>query len=191
MEEPKDDPAQTETAPDAIAAPSSSKPDPRPAQATWHLWLLVLLLMAATILCDRVTKRIAVDHLAGAPRASYWADTFRLDYTENTGAFLGLGAHWPVWARTAAFSVGTGAILIALLFMAARYRMEGRALLGFGFIWAGGASNLADRIAHGYVVDFMNVGIGPLRTGIFNVADMAILLGIALVLIHLHTTQKD
>ena len=42
---------------------------------------------------------------------------------------------------------------------------------------AGGASNLADRIIYGMVIDFMNVGIGPLRTGIFNVADMAIMLG--------------
>ena len=42
---------------------------------------------------------------------------------------------------------------------------------------AGGASNLVDRIAYGSVIDFMNLGIGSLRTGIFNVADMAIMLG--------------
>jgi signal peptidase II len=47
----------------------------------------------------------------------------------------------------------------------------------------GGASNLFDRLARGSVVDFMNVGFGPVRTGIFNVADMAILLGAVLVVI--------
>jgi signal peptidase II len=43
-------------------------------------------------------------------------------------------------------------------------------------------SNLADRMAIGSVIDFLNVGIGPVRTGIFNVADMAIMAGIAMVL---------
>jgi signal peptidase II len=48
---------------------------------------------------------------------------------------------------------------------------------------AGGASNLLDRILYGTVIDFMNVGIGPLRTGIFNVADMAIMLGAGILVL--------
>ena len=50
---------------------------------------------------------------------------------------------------------------------------------------AGGASNLIDRFTHGgYVVDFINLGIGSLRTGIFNVADIAITLGVLILLAH-------
>jgi len=48
---------------------------------------------------------------------------------------------------------------------------------------AGGASNWIDRVARGSVVDFLNVGVGPVRTGIFNVADVAIMLGAAVMLI--------
>jgi len=48
----------------------------------------------------------------------------------------------------------------------------------FSMILGGGLSNLFDRIAFGKVVDFMNVGVGNLRTGIFNIADMIILAGI-------------
>jgi signal peptidase II len=48
---------------------------------------------------------------------------------------------------------------------------------------AGGISNLVDRIALGRVIDFLNVGIGPFRTGIFNVADVAIMAGIAVLLV--------
>jgi signal peptidase II len=44
-------------------------------------------------------------------------------------------------------------------------------------------SNLADRVARGSVIDFMNVGVGSVRTGIFNVADAAIMLGVALVVV--------
>jgi signal peptidase II len=51
---------------------------------------------------------------------------------------------------------------------------------------AGGISNWIDRVVNGSVVDFMNVGVGWLRTGIFNFADVAIMLGITLfVLIEL------
>jgi signal peptidase II len=48
---------------------------------------------------------------------------------------------------------------------------------------AGGASNLLDRLAFGRVIDFINVGLGSVRTGIFNVADMAIMLGAAVVVL--------
>ena len=139
--------------------------------------LVLLIAVGATIGCDRVTKHVAATTLAEAPSRSFLADTFRLEYMENTGAFLGLGAGWPVAIRTAVFSVGNGLLLIGLAVLAMRARWPRRALLGVALFVAGGASNLVDRIAYGMVIDFMNVGVGSLRTGIFNVADMAIMLG--------------
>ena len=65
--------------------------------------------------------------------------------------------------------------------MAIRFRWQGARLLGAALIVAGGASNWIDRLATGSVIDFMNIGIGPLRTGIFNVADVAILGGVVLL----------
>jgi signal peptidase II len=64
-----------------------------------------------------------------------------------------------------------------------RLRWPRPALFGVALFVAGGASNLLDRITYGKVIDFMNVGLGPLRTGIFNVADMAIMLGAAIVVV--------
>ena len=66
--------------------------------------------------------------------------------------------------------------------MAARFKWSRLAAAGLLLFVAGGISNLVDRIAMGSVIDFLNVGIGPIRTGIFNVADVAILAGIALLL---------
>ena len=51
----------------------------------------VLLLAFATIGCDQATKHVARSQLAGKPRQTYLGDTLRLEYVENTGAFLGLG----------------------------------------------------------------------------------------------------
>jgi signal peptidase II len=139
--------------------------------------LVLLIAIGGTIGCDRVTKHVAATTLSEAPGRSFLADTFRLEYVENTGAFLGLGADWPLAVRTAVFGVGNGLLLLALALAARRGRWPRRALFGVGLFVAGGASNLVDRITYGMVIDFMNVGIGPLRTGIFNVADVAIMLG--------------
>jgi signal peptidase II len=50
---------------------------------------------------------------------------------------------------------------------------------------AGGASNLIDRLIYdGYVLDFLNVGVGSVRTGIFNVADAFIMAGVILLIFH-------
>jgi len=143
--------------------------------------LVLLIAIGATIGCDRVTKHIAATTLAGTPSRSFLADTFRLEYVENTGAFLGLGAGWPLPVRTAFFGIGNGLLLFALAVMAMRLRWPSPALFGVALIIAGGVSNLLDRITYGKVIDFMNVGLGPLRTGIFNVADMAIMLGAGIV----------
>ena len=63
--------------------------------------------------------------------------------------------------------------------------------LGVALFVAGGASNLLDRISYGMVIDFMNVGVGPLRTGIFNVADVAIMLGAGLLLFERYRAQRQ
>ncbi len=149
----------------------------------WGTRLVLLAVVATTIGCDQVSKHVASTHLMDGPRQSYLGDSLRLEYSENAGAFLSLGAGLPWWARTALFSVGTALLLIGCVVAGLRHRLNGMALVGLWLLFAGGFSNLVDRVVHGRVVDFLNVGIGPVRTGIFNVADMAIMLGIALLVV--------
>jgi signal peptidase II len=145
--------------------------------------LALFMLVTATVGCDRVTKHFAAATLVDAPRRSFLADTIRLEYIENSGGFLGLGAGWPAEVRTGLFTVATGLLLIAMIVTAIRGRWSGAALAGLALFVSGGASNLIDRVVRGSVVDFMNVGAGSLRTGIFNVADAAIMLGAAIVVV--------
>ena len=142
--------------------------------------LVLVFAVVITIGCDRVTKHVATTTLAGTPDRSYLGDTVRVVYAENTGGFLSIGADLPAPARTALFTFATGLALIALGVLVTRNHWSGVAALGVSLFVAGGASNWFDRLAHGSVVDFLNVGIGPLRTGIFNVADIAITVGVAL-----------
>lgn len=140
-----------------------------------------LAAMATAIGCDRVTKWIAAATLAGAPDRSWLGDTLRLTYAENPGAFLGLGAEWPAALRAVVFTTAVFGGLVVMATLARRLRDVRPALLGLALIAAGSLSNFADRLLYGRVVDFLNVGIGPVRTGIFNVADVAILAGAVLV----------
>jgi signal peptidase II len=144
--------------------------------------LLLVTAIVTTIGCDRVTKRIAVETLAGGPERSFLADTVRLVYAENTGGFLSLGADLPKRVRTGVFTVATGVMLIAFVTAGIQSRWDVWSVLGLTLLAAGGASNWADRVVHGRVVDFLNVGIGSLRTGIFNVADIAIMAGVVMLL---------
>ena len=144
-------------------------------------WILPLILLTTTVGCDRVTKHLAVIHLAGAPPQSYLKNTIRLQYAENSGAFLSLGAELPEALRTAILTVGVALLLALVAVLAIRRHWVGIPLAGAALMWAGGVSNLMDRAARGHVVDFLNVGLGSVRTGIFNVADVAVLIGAVMI----------
>src|SRR5215471_15262259 len=144
---------------------------------------LVLVMLVACVGCDQGTKALARNHLRGSDGMSFLADTVRLDYTENEGAFLSLGASLPGPWRAAIFTVGCSAAIAALLSYTLFAARGGYfQILGLSLICAGGIGNLIDRWIHGYATDFLNVGIGPVRTGIFNVADVALLAGCLVVL---------
>lgn len=138
--------------------------------------------MASTIGCDRVTKHVATAVLADKATQSFLGDTLRLQYAQNMGGFLGLGSELSPIVRTSVFTVAAGVVLAVLLIGLVRSRWSFWPSLGIALLFAGGISNWIDRALHGSVVDFLNIGVGGLRTGIFNFADVAIMLGIAIFL---------
>lgn len=150
-------------------------------RAGWHV--LIVVTIVGTIACDRVTKQMALTTLADTPTQSLFADTVRLALVENTGGFLSLGASLSHAWRQVVFIGLTGLMLVVVTVCAFQWRHRRWPLIGAALFLAGGASNWIDRVARGSVVDFLNVGVGPFRTGIFNVADVAILAGAALMAI--------
>ncbi len=155
--------------------------------------LLISVVLFSCVGCDQVTKSIAAEQLPVAEPIRLLGDTIRLQYTSNTGGFLGLGSSLPQPVRFWVFSVMTAMILAGALWYAwTSQEIEHPAIvLGVALILAGGIGNLIDRLVNdGHVVDFMNIGIGGLRTGIFNVADIAIMAGPALLLIGMALLHK-
>jgi signal peptidase II len=142
--------------------------------------LATFFMLLFCIGCDRVTKNIAKQNLPQHEIIRLLYDTVRLQYTENTGAFLGFGETIPEPVRFYIFTVLVGIFLIGLLIYQLASKQPARCqVLAMSLVLGGGFGNLIDRIFHeGRVIDFLNVGIGPLRTGIFNVADMSITFGV-------------
>lgn len=143
---------------------------------------LIVTLLLATVGLDRITKVIARDRLESAPPISLFGGIVRLDYVENPGAFLGLGSGLSETTRFWIFSVLVGGFLIGLfLYVLINRRLSVIEVAAFSLILGGGLGNLIDRVLYDYVIDFLVVGIGRLRTGVFNVADLAITAGVGLL----------
>ena len=133
--------------------------------------------------CDQQTKKIASNTLTYGERTSYLGDTFRLIYVKNEGAFLSFGADQSKKIRFWFLQFFPVLLLVFLgLYTLFSNQLDTLQIVALSFILGGGFSNILDRILYGKVVDFMNMGIGDLRTGVFNFADVSIMLGMGLFL---------
>jgi signal peptidase II len=144
--------------------------------------LLILAILCSCVGCDQATKSVAKAYLSETQPVILLGDTVRLELARNYGAFLSLGSAIGESSRGMLLSVVVGLVLAALLLYLFVSRPQNPLVgVSIALVVGGGVSNLIDRLRYGgYVVDFLNVGIGSLRTGIFNVADMAIMAGVLL-----------
>ncbi len=149
----------------------------------WLRWSVLIVVLTTLVGCDQATKRYAVEYFKDQPAQSYLWDTLRIQYAENPGAFLSLAANLPPQARFILLTVFNAAILLGVAaYVVLQRDIDRMSWYGLVLILAGGIGNLIDRINLGIVIDFLNLGIGPVRTGVFNVADMAITAGFVLLL---------
>ncbi len=144
--------------------------------------LLIFTILFSCVGCDQATKSVAKAYLSETHSVVLLGDTVRLQVAKNYGAFLSLGSSIGEASRGMFMSVVVGLVLASLFAYLLITKPENTVVVvAIALIVGGGVSNLIDRLRYGgYVVDFLNVGIGSLRTGIFNVADMAIMLGVFL-----------
>lgn len=141
--------------------------------------------------CDQSSKMLAVRYLSGSAPLTWFGDTFRLHYVENQGAFLSLGAALSPGTRMVLFELMVGLLLAGLTAYALlAKRLATAEVVATALIVGGGVGNLIDRLHLGYVRDFANLGLGRLRTGVFNVADLAIMAGFAVLIVYLARTRS-
>ncbi len=145
--------------------------------------ILALMVLLPCIFADQVTKELARQYLSTSLGESYFHGIFRLTYAENTGTFSSLGAGLSDDAKFWLFTVATAVVLSFLLgYLLISKVITTYSLIGCSLMLGGGVGNLIDRVTNdGAVVDFMFVSFAGMRTSIFNIADMAITIGIVLL----------
>lgn len=147
-------------------------------------FVLIFIVLVSCVGCDQTTKSVAKSFLSETGTLSFLGDTVRLQLAYNQGAFLSLGSSLPEAWRQTIFSIGVGFILLVLLgYTLFSKSASPSVVFAFALLFSGGIGNLMDRLMYGgYVVDFINLGIGSLRTGIFNVADIAVSIGVLILI---------
>jgi signal peptidase II len=151
--------------------------------------IFVIVLVIVTCLgCDQTTKTIASRTLPPNKPIVLIDRFFQLEYTENSGAMLGVGSELSGNVRFWLLRVFAGCALFTILvFTVMDKSLNITDVLSLSLVLGGGLGNLTDRLfKDGVVVDFMIISLGSLKTAIFNFADLSIVTGLLLLaLLHI------
>lgn len=151
------------------ALPQQPQPSRRPIRR------LFVLLAAVLVVLDQYTKYLVCAHLAVGESWPVLGSLLSFTYSRNTSSAMGL---MPLPTR--ALAVIAALFVVAILIWGVRWaERNGWLLWGLGLLLGGAVGNLLDRVRLNYVVDFIDVHFWP----IFNVADIAVCCGAALILI--------
>lgn len=135
-------------------------------------------LAAAIVVADQLTKAWIVANVDPREPTLIVGDYLRLIVSHNNGALFGLFQGQATLFALVSFGV------IALI-VAYHARSGGSTLMSvaLGLLLGGAIGNVSDRLRFGYVIDFVDAGIGDLRWYTFNVADSAISLALCLLVL--------
>jgi len=141
--------------------------------------LIVLLALVLAICTDQYTKFIAQEYLVHANPLSFFSGILQFSYVENSSGFLGVVKDLPESIQFFFLNICVSALLLyCLYYLFLKKNRTTFHATALAAITGGGISNLLDRIIHnGFVIDFIQIGIAPIQTGIFNLADIYILVG--------------
>lgn len=142
------------------------------------LWAPFLVLASVIVAADQVTKAWILEAVAPDRPIAVLGDLVRLVYVENTGAIFGLFRD-----LAGPFAIASIVVLGIIVVFHGRSGRSPYMTLTLGLLLGGAIGNLIDRLRFGFVVDFVDLGIGTSRFYTFNVADAAITGSILLFLL--------
>lgn len=145
---------------------------------------MLLGLVVANIGCDQISKNAIREQVEYGEHIQLIGDTFVMTKVENTGAFLSAGSDLPPVLRDILLIYLPIVVMcLVLWYIITQTQTSIWTQTGMAFVLGGGIGNLIDRVLYGSVTDFLHIDLGIVRTGVFNAADMSIMIGLGLVLI--------
>ncbi|EAR00363.1 signal peptidase II [Maribacter sp. HTCC2170] len=143
----------------------------------------ILSFILLNIGCDQISKDLVRKNIEPMQYVQLVNDNFILTNVENTGAMLGFGSDLsPILKMIFLQGLPLIVLLVLLARMLQKSNLNRWMVLAFTFVIGGGIGNLIDRIAYGSVTDFFQIKWGVFRTGIFNMADVSVTVGVLLLL---------
>jgi signal peptidase II len=148
--------------------------------------LISLLIILSNISCDQITKDQARENISEKEVINVLDDNFILTKVENTGAALSLGENLNPTMKILVLQMLPILMLVFMfIYIIREPKVSKLNLIAFSFIIGGGIGNIYDRILYGSVTDFMYLEYESFHTGIFNMADVSVVVGSILMLINL------
>ncbi|MBQ9021794.1 MAG: signal peptidase II [Eggerthellaceae bacterium] len=158
-----------------------------PIRAPFAPKLVVFVLLSAVwLLLDRITKVWANTHEVGEVFVDDIAGLFEFRLVHNTGAAWGMLADSTF--ALGIFSIIVCVVLLVILFTYIRTSASLASAVFLALIFAGGLGNAIDRLSFSYVIDFINAKF--ISFPVFNVADIGVTCGIALLLISMFIHER-
>lgn len=151
-----------------------------PGDRRFAVWMAVTL---AVVLADQLTK-LAVIHYIDLYDRVPLTSFINLTHQRNTGAafsFLADAGGWQRWFFTI-LAVAVSGVIVTWLWRA-RHDAQLPLAAGLSLVLGGAVGNLIDRLVHGYVTDFIQVWFGDWAFPSFNIADSAITVGAACLIV--------
>ncbi|MFB9053370.1 signal peptidase II [Formosa undariae] len=144
----------------------------------------ILGLIALNIALDQISKFAVRAYVTPYKSTELLGDKFILTNVENSGAFLSLGSDLNPTLKSIFLLILPIAVLAYVTYYILTQKdLDKFSVIGFSCIIGGGIANVYDRILYGSVTDFLHIDLGGVfRTGVFNVADMSVMLGMGLLL---------
>jgi signal peptidase II len=140
-------------------------------------WATFLGLAAVVVVLDQLTKAWLTSFLAAGQSVDVVGDLIRLVHSRNAGGLFGF-----LQGQALPFALVSMVVVALIVLYHARSGRNDYLSITLGLLLGGALGNLIDRIRLGYVVDFVDAGLGDLRWYTFNVADAAISFAIVLLL---------
>jgi len=153
--------------------------------------LVILSLVMTNVGCDQLSKSVVREKIAYHETIELIGDNLILMKVENTGAFLGLGSTLhPLLKNLLLLTLPAIVLIMMLGIVVLNAQLPKEVMFGLSCIIGGGVGNVFDRITYGSVTDFMHLDFGIIRTGIFNMADVSILMGTICIFIYSLTQRR-
>ena len=154
--------------------------------------IAIILILASNISCDQVSKSIVRERVSYNEDISIIGDRFILTRIENSGAFLSLGTSLPHMLKLILLTIFPIIVLCAALtYLMVRRDLPPLFSAGLAFVIGGGIGNIYDRVLYGSVTDFLHIDLVWFRTGIFNMADVSVMVGTGLIIWHTFARKRD